>query len=205
MVVVTRTTEEEPQCLSLKQKIIIFDGTSVNAETLGKMDDSQIDFNFMRAHGVKAVCLSAAGVTPKILKSRGTTSASDLKSIGFEAIDLVKDSSFCSYCIAAFGADDIVQTFLVTPSDSVMIANSPAMHQLGITSTKLLSICAGSANEAFWTLKQLPIGTGLTGVPVSVVLDTGLRGQGMRNLGYQPDLFKRCTGCNQHDLNRMDF
>ena len=200
---VTRSAAVESNELTLRQKIIVFDGTSIGAETLERMADSDLTFRFMRSHGVRAVCLAAAGISPESLKARGAASCLDLKSVGFEAVDVVKDSSFCSSCIAAFGGEDVVETFLVTPADAIMFSGSPAMYQLGITPEQLLSACAGSATEAFWVLKQLPVGTSLQGVSVKVILDTGLRAQGMQALGYHPELLQKCTGCSRYELNLL--
>ena len=191
--------------LSLKQRLALAAGTSVPLELAATMDDEAFNFVFLQANGIRARNLNVAKVTPPMLKARGVSTARDLRMLDFDALHL-NDAGFCAGCVAAYGADDVVREFLITPADAVATAGSPAMHQLGLDVGTLLVLCAGAPTEAAAVLVQsLPRGGALKGVAPVTLLDTGLRAHGLRELGYGPESVTEQTRCSVVDLEKLGF
>ena len=64
--------------LSPKQRLALVHATSISTATILNMADGDISFDFVRKHRIPSHNLSAAGVTPLVLKARGASDASDL-------------------------------------------------------------------------------------------------------------------------------
>lgn len=191
--------------LSLKQRIALVADTSVPLDLAASMENEAFNFVFFQANGIRSKNLNVAKVTPSMLKARGAGSARDLRMLEFDALHL-NDAGFCAGCIAAFGADDIVREFLITPSDAVAAAGSPAVHQLGLDVGTLLVLCAGAPIEAAAVLSQsLPRGCALKGVAPVTLLDTGLRAQVLHSLGYGPESIREQTRCTTAELEKLGF
>jgi hypothetical protein len=171
-------------------------------------DTRDVDINaaFFRLNGIGAVNIRAACVTPIALRHRGVEDATALRTLGFDAIDL-NDAAFCSSCISAFGTDDVTRSFMLTAGDAVAIAGSTAVVQLGITTQRLLELCAGAPIQAKAVIQQLePRGGALRGVSMTTLLDSGLRAQTLCNMGYGADaLTTQTTGCTAKQLSVLGF
>ena len=159
----------------------------------------------MMANGIRSKNLIVAKMTAPMLKARGAASARDLRMLEFDSLHLT-EAGFCAGCISAFGAEEIVREFLITPGDAVSVAGSPAMHQLGLDIGTLLVLCAGSPTEAAAVIVQsLPRGGCLKGVAPVTLLDTGLRSQTLRELGYSPETLHEQTLCSRSDIQKLGF
>lgn len=169
------------------------------------MNDSDINFDFFQEHGIRAPLLKAARITPMQLKARGVRTARNFHALEFNALDLI-DGAFCASCVSAFGADDLMQEFLVTGNDAVALAGSAAVTQLGLDMGLLLMLCAGAPAMASEVVAQtLPKGGCLHGVAPETLLDTGLRAPQLKQLGYTPVSLQEQTRCNTVHLNKLGF
>ena len=85
---------------------------------------------------------------------------------------------------AAFGAEDVVTTFVQSPEDAVTVASEECCEILGLGLEQLLDICAGAPLEASAVLEQTFSTSALTNVHTKTLLNTGLRAQQLRRIGY---------------------
>ena len=163
--------------------------TSISTATILNMADADISFEFVKKHRIPTHNLSAAGVTPLVLKARGASDASDLVELGYDALHLV-DPGFCDGAISAFGAASVIDAFVSAPLDAVSIAGSAAVEKLGVSTQALLETCAGASIEAFAILQVSPC----EGVRTATLLDAGLRGRQLKELGWNEDKTRELVG-----------
>lgn len=175
--------------LSPKQRLALVHSTGISTAAILNMTDAEIDFEFVKKHRIPTHNLSAAGVTPLVLKARGASDASELVALGYDALHLV-EPSFCDGAISAFGAASVVDAFVSAPLDAVSIAGSSAVEKLGISTQALLETCAGASIEAFAILKVSPC----EGVRTATLLDAGLRGRQLRELGWSEENARELIG-----------
>ena len=116
-------------------------------------------------------------------------SSCELVALGYDALHLV-DPGFCDGAISAFGAASVIDAFVSTPLDAVSIAGSSAVESLGISTQTLLEMCAGASIEAFAILQVSPC----EGVHTATLLDAGLRGRQLKELGWNDDKTRQLIG-----------
>mgnify|MGYP004127458343 CR=1 FL=1 len=116
--------------LSTRQKLALVVGTSLKAETLFEMADEAIDFDFLKTNDVSASVLKAASFSVTQLKQRGADSPQKLAALGFTTLHLL-DPIFCTECVDAYGADNVLTEFFVSSNDAVILAGSQAVKTLG--------------------------------------------------------------------------
>ncbi len=194
----------QDEMLNIRQRLALFHGTSVSAETALQFSDSEINAEFLRQGGVTVNNMTAAGVGPLLLKRMGVESASDLRDIGFDALHL-SDTKFATEATSAYGADSVVDVFLQSASDAVAVAGSDAMDILGVSAQKLLEVCAGAPVEAQAVLQQLPSGKGLVGVSANTLLDSGLRKGSLMQVGYSLSVVASQTSASADALQKLGF
>jgi len=175
--------------LTPKQRLALVHSTSVSTGTILNMKDEDIDFAFVKKHGIPAHNLAAAGVTPLVLKARGAGDAYYLVTLGYDALHLV-DPVFCDGAISAFGAASVIDAFVSTPLDAVSIAGSAAVDKLGVSTQALLETCAGASIEAFAILQVSPC----EGVRTATLLDAGLRGRQLKELAWSEETLGGLVG-----------
>jgi len=190
--------------LSIRQKLTLFHGTAVSAERALSTPDGDINFEMMVTSGVKAVNIITAGVRPLLLKQHGVTSAAQLRRLGFDALHLV-DEVMCDEASSAYGAPDVVQSFLVSPTDAVALAGSAAVTKLNIGVEQLLEACAGAPTEAISVLQQVTQASPLKGVAAKTLLDTGLRGPQLKQLGYTLVQIRELAGIGAAELHKLEY
>ena len=190
--------------LSVRQKLTMFHGTGLSAETVLGTEDDAINFELMLKNAVKALNLTTAGVRPLELKRRGVATAAQLRRLGYDALHLV-DPVTCNEASAAYGAVEVVQSFLCTPSDAVALAGSEAVATLNISVEQLLSACAGAPTEALSVLQQVTCEAPLRGCAASVLLDSGLRAPQLKQLGYGLATLRGLSGLGGGDLSKLGF
>jgi|SaaInlV_125m_DNA_1040241.scaffolds.fasta_scaffold04021_2 hypothetical protein len=190
--------------LSPKMRLCLFYGSACNAEEALALQESDITPDFLMANGVKARNMSAAGVGPRFLKDMGVSDCAQLRTMGFDALDLA-DTKFASEACLAYGADQILDVFLTGASDAVAIAGSDTTHITGVSTSALLSVCAGAPVEARAVLQQLPSGVSLEGVDADTLLDTGIRKSVLSQLGYSLTSIVSQTKANAQQLAKLGY
>jgi hypothetical protein len=192
------------ELLTTKQRLCVFHNTELSAEKALALSEEDMNDTLLTSHAVKAENLAAAGVGPRTLKRMGVPDAASLRKMGFDSLYLT-DSKFAAEANAAFGAEAVVDAFLMSASDAVAIAGSDAVGILGISTTDLLDACAGAPVEAASVLQQLPHGLSLEGVSVKTLLDTGLRKAALSELGYSLSVIVKQTGAGGADLGKLGY
>jgi len=196
----TEATEE----LSVKQRLTLFHGTSLNAEQVLSMSPEEVTFEALLSHNVKAVNIVTAGIRPVALKRMGVAEAAQFRRLGFDALHLV-DPVLCTEANAAYGATALIEVFLVQPSDAVAFAGSEAMEILGLQVQQLLETCAGSPIEAQAVLQQISGANPIKGIQANTLLDTGLRASQLRSLGITPKMLAELPGAGNSLLSKLGF
>lgn len=190
--------------LDLKQRLTLFSGTAVNAETIVSKPIEELNFEFFIGNGVRALNISTAGIRPLALRGFGVDNAQKLKQLGFDSLHLV-DPVFAEEACAAYGADDVVKTFLCTAHDAVALAGSEAIGLLGIRMQQLLELCVGLPTEANAVLQQTDSKLPLSGVTGTTLLDTGLRAAQFQALGIEVDHVRSLPFEKTSDFSKFGF
>lgn len=196
--------KEPSEGLSARQKLTLFHGTGVTASEALSLDDENVTFDLMIRNGVKPTNIIAAGLRVTTLKRHGVTEASQLRRLGFDALHLV-DEQWCADASAAYGASNVISAFLVSPNDAIALSGSQAVKTLNITVDALLESCAGAPLEAVSVLKQVTDTHPLKGVRPSVLLDTGMRSQQLKQLGYGVMTLKDLDGMTTEHIRKLGF
>ena len=166
---------------------------------------SKISLDFLMERGVDARALRSANVTPMQLKALGAESCRSLVALGCNSIDLI-DKTFCASCIAAFGTENILENFLVSPGDAVALAGAPMRSYLGICVERLLLMCAGAPDAAEAVIEQVhPRSVALVGIPIESLLDTQIKSDALTRLGFSKELIASHTYANANDLKMLGF
>lgn len=188
------------------QRLCVFDQTSVTPTRAMSLVDAAINFDFLRNAGVRATNLRAASLSPLDLHSRGATTADAFRTLGFCALDLM-DVNYATQLIACFGAKEVSQTFVSTPSDALSIAGSEAVRMLGLTTQHLLECCIGAPTEAHGVLSEQSGGLSppLEGVSATTLLDCGMRAAQLQALGLGLTVVAKHTGATAEQLRKMGF
>ena len=190
--------------LDLKQRMTLFSGTGVTAETVVSKPMAELTFDYFISNGVRALNISTTGIRPLALRSFGVDTATQLKQLGFDSLHLV-DPVFAEETCAAYGADDVVKTFLCTEHDAVTLAGSEAIGLLGICTQQLLELCAGFPTEANAVLQQTASKSPLEGVSGTTLLDTGLRAAQFNALGIDAAHVKSLQFNRLSDFAKFGF
>ena len=213
---VVRTVDDEQQQsqqrsahaappLSTRQRLALVINGAVTAKDVMSADDQEFDFAFFVKHKVASTTLTSVGIGPTQLKQRGATQPAKLRTLGFETLDLC-DPVFCADAVAAFGADEVVAEFLVTPSDAVLLAGTSAIEQLGLDVGTLLCVCDTDFALAYQVLVQCkPRGQCLVGVAPLTLIESGLRKSQLVALGYSRESVARQTRASEEDLVELGF
>ena len=196
--------KEPPEGLSARQKLVLFHSSGVSASEALSLDDESITFDLMIRNGVKPVNIVAAGVRVTTLKKHGVVEASQLRRLGFDALHLV-EPEWCADASAAYGASNVISAFLVSPQDAVALSGSDAVKILNITVDALLETCAGAPAEAVSVLQQVTDLHPLQGVNPRVLLDTGMRAQQLKQLGYGLLTLKKMDGLTTEQIRKLGF
>ena len=190
--------------LTTRQKLTLFHGSGLRAETALGTPDDQITFDMLLTNGVKALNICTAGIRPLALKQFGVTQASQLRRLGFDALHLV-DPIWCQEASAAHGAADVIQAFLVSPQDAVSLSGTEAVATLNISMDQLLEVCAGAPTEAISVLSQSTDAAPLKGVAITTLLDTGLRAPQLKQLGYSLSTVRELAGIAGDHIAKLGF
>ena len=186
---------------TLRQRVALVLEASVTAEALVAMADDDINHAFLVQQQISPTLLRAAGVTPLQLKAHGTATAGQLASLGFTSLHLL-DDEWCDDAVAAYGAPALLDEFLATSNDAVVLAGSAAVEKLGINLGLLLLVCAerpGAAREVLAQYRHL------RRVPPETLLETGLRAPDLCALGFSKSRLAGDTLATDAQLSLLGF
>ena len=187
--------------LSLKQRLALVIETSLTAERLASMPDAEINHALFVQEQVSPTLLRAANITPLQLKHRGTTTPTHLAELGFVTLHLL-DPVWCRDAMEAYGATPLLETFLATPNDAVILASSPAVELLGINLGVLLLVCADHPAAAREVLAQ---SSSLKRVPAQTLIETRLGAKDFLALGFKKEQLQKETAATTLDMQKLGF
>jgi hypothetical protein len=191
--------------LSTRQKLALVVGTSLKAEALCEMADEDIDYAFLKSNAVPAAVLKAANFSVTQLKQRGVDTPEKLAALGFSTLHLL-DSVFCTECVDAYGADNVLTEFFVSANDAVLLAGSEAVTALGLDVGLLLLLCAGQPRAAKEVLSQCQSKSeALRGVPPLTLIETGLNATQLSLLGFTAAAVRDQTCASPNQLRSLGF
>ena len=190
--------------LTAEQRYALFYNTGTSRAEALAMSVADMTPSRLLSLGVTPHNMRAASVGPMCLKRLGAGRATDLALLGFRALHLT-DPRWAAEAVAAHGLGEVVDAFLKTPADAVCIAATVNAQVLHVGAASMLRVCAGAPTEAAAVLEQLPRGAALHDVPISVLLDTGLRAGALLKVGYGIANIAEQTGAAGDDLARLGF
>ena len=196
-----QTTTAATNNIPAKRRLALVAGTTVQPRDVLEMPDSDINYNFLLKHQIPVANIRVGGFTPAVLKSRGAINATALEALGFDALHLL-NAEFLSGAVSAYGYEDLVITFLKTPYDAVALADQAVMQTLSLSIGRLMEECAGSPAEAVAVLHQLK---SITALSITTLLDTGIRGPQLTELGYSYHEVQMATGANPVQMGKLQF
>lgn len=186
---------------TLRQRVALVLEASVTAETLVGMPDADLHHAFLMEQGISPTLLRAAQVTPLQLKAHGTRTTADLAALGFTTLHLL-DEEWCEDAIAAYGAPALLDEFLATSNDAVVLAGSDAVERLGINLGLLLLLCSNQPGAAREVLAQYQHARR---VPPETLLETGLRAEDLAALGFTKARLRQDTLATDAQLSLLGF
>jgi len=208
---VVRTVDDEPLPsvrpteLTTRQRLALVVGGALSPQDVLSAEDATLDFAYFVKHKIGSEALASVGIGPLQLKQRGATKPAQLCELGHETLDLCEDA-FCAEAVAAFGADALVEEFLATPNDALLLAGTSAADQLGLDVGTLLCMCEGDFGIAYQVLLQCkPRGQCLTGVAPLTLLESGLRKTQLTSLGYVRASVAEQTHASEDELVALGF
>lgn len=195
---VHRSHTADSNLLSSRQRLDLVFGTDIPNDYILKLKDSEIDVHVLKNIPVSNFVVS--GLLPLDLKKRGVQDAYELVSMGFDALHLT-NPEICNSAIYAFGAQSVVDAFLLRPVDAVCVAGSSATLKLDVSVQALLEICEGHPVHALAVLKRLP---DLRGVHTLTLIRTGLNGRHLEQLGISVECEETLIG-GRSDFLKLGF
>jgi hypothetical protein len=163
------------------------------------MPDSEIDFVVLTKNKIPTLNIRVCGITPSMLHARGAVSAQALKELGFDSLHFI-NLEFLHDAVSVYGNTNIVATFLTTPYDAVSFADHQVMQTLSLTINQLVQECAGAPTEAFAILHQL---NSIEGVTITTLLDAGIRGAQLVDLGYTYREVQKSTSATAFQMEQQ--
>ena len=186
---------------TLRQRIAFVLESSDTAEAIVAMPDADIHHDWLIAQHISPTLLRAANVTPLQLKAHGTHTVADLVALGFTTLHLL-DEEWCEDAISAYGAPAILDEFLTTSNDAVILAGSAAVDKLGINLGLLLLICANQPGAAREVLAHY---NHARRVPPETLLETGLRAPDLLTLGITATRLRHDNLATDAQLSLLGF
>ena len=186
---------------TLRQRIAFVLESSDTAEAIVAMPDADIHHDWLIAQHISPTLLRAANVTPLQLKAHGTHTVADLVALGFTTLHLL-DEEWCEDAISAYGAPAILDEFLTTSNDAVILAGSAAVDKLGINLGLLLLICANQPGAAREVLAHY---NHARRVPPETLLETGLRAPDLLTLGITATRLRQDNLATDAQLSLLGF
>jgi hypothetical protein len=186
---------------TLRQRLALVIEADTTAEKIVAMADGDIDHGFFLKHSISPTLLRAAAITPLQLKAHGTRTAAQLADLGFNTLH-VMDDEWCDDAIAAYGAPALLDQFLNTTNDAVILAGTDAVERLGINLGLLLLICSEQPGPAREVLAQYK---NARNVPPETLIETGLRAPDLVPLGFTEERLRADTLATDAQIALMGF
>lgn len=186
---------------TLRQRVALVVEASVTAETIVGMSDADISHTFLMSQRISPTLLRAAAVTPLQLKAHGTTTPEHAAALGFTAMHLL-NAEWCDSAISAYGAPALLDEFLHTSNDAVILAGSAAVEQLGVNLGLLLLVCADQPGAAREVLAQY---RHARQVPPETLIETGLKAPDLIALGLTAKKLRADTLATNAQLAMLGF
>ena len=164
---------------TLRQRIAFVLESSDTAESIVAMPDADIHHDWLMAQHISPPLLRAANVTPLQLKAHGTRTAAQLADLGFNTLHMM-DDEWCDDAVAAYGAPALLDQFLQTTNDAVILAGTDVVERLGVNLGLLLLMCEGQPAAAREVLAQYK---NARNVPPETLIETGLTAPELLKLG----------------------
>jgi hypothetical protein len=168
--------------LDERTRLVLFHGSPLSVASALAVDFRNVGMLRMREMGIKADNLRAASIGPVLLREAGVSTASELRALGFDALDL-RDVSFASQAIACYGTADTVEAFVCGAADAVNVAGSSGCDLLCITPEHLLKCVAGEPSAARSVISELR-SNALAEVSFDTLLSTGIQTDQLAAVGY---------------------
>ena len=190
-----------PTEYTLRQRVALVLESSDTAETIVAMPDAAINHDWLMAQRISPTLLRAANMTPLQLKAHGTRTAADLSALGFTTLHLL-DEDWCEDALSAYGAPALLDEFLSTSNDAVVLAGSGAVERLGINLGLLLLLCANQPGAAREVLAHYQHARR---VPPETLLETGIRAPDLVALGITEKRLRADTLATDAQLALLGF
>lgn len=195
------TVSSNASTIPAKRRLALVAGTSVRPQDILEMPDNEINYAFLRKNKVPVLNIRVSGFTPSVLRERGTPDAESMYALGFDALHLLSPD-FLNDAVATYGASSLTSAFLKTPYDAVALADHQVMQTLSLSLSKLLEECAGSPAEAVAVLVQLNT---LENIDATTLLDTGIRGPQLVEMGYSYAEVQSATRASNAQMGKLQM
>ena len=186
---------------TLRQRIALVIEANTTAEKISAMSDADINHAFFLEHGISPTLLRAAQITPLQLKAHGTRTAAQLADLGFNTLHMM-DDEWCDDAVAAYGAPALLDQFLQTTNDAVILAGTDVVERLGVNLGLLLLMCEGQPAAAREVLAQYK---NARNVPPETLIETGLRASDLVPLGFTEERIRSDTLATDTQLRVLGF
>jgi hypothetical protein len=186
---------------TLRQRLALVIEADTTAEAIVGMADDDINHAFFLKHGISPTLLRAAEITPLQLKAHGTRTAAQLADLGFNTLHMM-DDEWCDDAIAAYGAPALLDQFLTTTNDAVILAGTGVAERLGVNLGLLLLMCSEQPGPAREVLAQYK---NVRNVPPETLIETGLRASDLVPLGFTEDRIRADTLATDAQLILLGF
>lgn len=186
---------------TLRQRLALVIEADTTAEAIVGMADEDINHAFFLKHSISPTLLRAAAITPLQLKAHGTCTAAQLVDLGFNTLHMM-DEEWCDDAIAAYGAPALLDQFLTTSNDAIILAGTGVVERLGVNLGLLLLLCSEQPGPAREVLAQYK---NARNVPPETLIETGLRASDLVPLGFTEERLRTDTLASDEQLACMGF
>jgi len=186
---------------TLRQRLALVIEANTTAEKIAAMADGNINHAFFLEHGISPTLLRAAQITPLQLKAHGTRTVAQLADLGFNTLHMM-DDEWCDDAIAAYGAPALLDQFLQTTNDAVILAGTDVVERLGVNLGLLLLMCDGQPGPAREVLAQYK---NARNVPPKTLIETGLRAPDLVPIGFTEERIRLDTLATDAQLSVLGF
>lgn len=198
-------TYENSDTKQLRKLLCLYHHTSISTEQILDQGSSLFDCAKMLASGVRYDGVRAAGLDVDAIGAFGFNTLESYRRLGLDALDLT-NASDCRSLVAQFGADAVCKEFIQHPGDAVAIVGSEGADVLGLTTERLLSVCAGSPVAATTVISRIGLSTVLEHQPpVGVLIDAGLRRGMLLRMGLCSVVLAEKLKATTADLRKLGF
>ena len=184
-----------------KRRLAIVAGTDVSPKDILNMPDEELNYAFLLKHNIPVANIRVGGFTLQMLKERGAKKAHMLNALGFDALHLV-NADFLTEAVSLYGSRELVSAFLKTPYDAVALADASVMQILSLTTGRLMEECAGYPAEGVAILHQIK---SIEDISITTLLDSGIRGSQLRELGYTYQEVQKATGASLAQMGTLEM